>query len=441
MDKKHLKVIIIILIMLSVSISTSFASKLVDSKVAKNSESDYRYVIEVNGKYGLIDKAGKIILKPKYGMIGDFHEGMAPVCNYVYDGDGEPSETHCGAINTNGELNIPLLYDSSFNFYNGLAYVEKNKQSFLINKNGKIIARNLFFGPEKQITVESTGFKNGKALAYSSDSNKMGVINQEGKFIIKPLYDQVWGFTDGVAIFAQGESPLNRLYGFIDINGHEISSAKYLEASNFADGLAYVMLSRNNSKVETGYIDKKGKLVFKNTYKNIEGPYYYEYSFHDGMVANPECNYMNKQGEVIFGLKELGLKPASSASSPDKCTDFNEDLLKVLYSKNNFVGFLDKKGNLVIKTESKNVEDFSEGLVAIEKNGKWGFVDKTGKFVIKPIFDNPLLSFDPPQSDPRDIIQAVPTLSFKDGLAFVCQGNICGYIDKSAKFIWSKKVR
>lgn len=394
-DRKFILIGLMLLTILSIGITVSCAEKNVSGK-------DYRCVIEVDSKYGLIDKTGKIILKPIYDMIGQFHEGMASVCNYVYDEEGEPSETYCGAININGELKIPLIYDYSFNFYNGLAYVEKNQQYFLIDKGGKIVKKNLPYAFEK-------------FNIYASNSK------------------------NGISMFTKGDIP-NRLYGFRKVNGHEISPDKYLDASDFSDGLAYVMLSKNNSIVETGYIDKAGKLAFKNTYKYINGPYYYRYSFHDGMVASPECNYMNKQGKLIFGLKELGLKPASSVGEPDMCTDFNENLLKVLYSKNNFVGFLNKNGNLVIKTESKNVEDFSEGLVAVEKNGKWGFMNKKGKIVIQPVFDHPILSFDPPQSDPRNINQAVSTLSFKDGLAFACQGIICGYIDKTGKFIWTKKI-
>jgi len=41
---------------------------------------DYLYLIEVNGKYGYINKSGKEIVKPKYDWAEDFSEGFGAVC-------------------------------------------------------------------------------------------------------------------------------------------------------------------------------------------------------------------------------------------------------------------------------------------------------------------------------------------------------------------------
>lgn len=85
-------------------------------------------------------------------------------------------------------------------------------------------------------------------------------------------------------------------------------------------------------------------------------------------------------------------------------------------------GFIDKKGNLVIKPKFDNAADFSEGLAAVRANrGLWGFIDRTGDFVI------------PPQYDWAE--------SFSEGLALVKLGDKYGYIDKTQRFIIEPQFR
>ena len=79
-------------------------------------------------------------------------------------------------------------------------------------------------------------------------------------------------------------------------------------------------------------------------------------------------------------------------------------------------GFIDKTGKWVILPQFDYVEDFSEGLAAVEVGKKIGYVDTTGKMVISPQFKK------------RDV------MSFHEGLAVVeieeDNGYTkCGYID------------
>ena len=87
------------------------------------------------------------------------------------------------------------------------------------------------------------------------------VVNQKGEFIVKPEYDYISFsfFKDGMLLVAiENGSEIDRLYGFVDINGNKIVPPKYTEANDFSDGMAYVLISRKNGKVTTGYLNKKG---------------------------------------------------------------------------------------------------------------------------------------------------------------------------------------
>ncbi|WP_369788463.1 WG repeat-containing protein [Rouxiella sp. WC2420] len=50
-------------------------------------------------------------------------------------------------------------------------------------------------------------------------------------------------------------------------------------------------------------------------------------------------------------------------------------------------GFLDNRGQLVIKPVFEQVGDFHYGLAAAKLKGKWGYIDIAGKWAIQPTFD------------------------------------------------------
>lgn len=50
-------------------------------------------------------------------------------------------------------------------------------------------------------------------------------------------------------------------------------------------------------------------------------------------------------------------------------------------------GFLDNRGQLVIKPLFEQVRDFHYGLAAAKLKGKWGYIDATGNWAIQPTFD------------------------------------------------------
>jgi hypothetical protein len=51
------------------------------------------------------------------------------------------------------------------------------------------------------------------------------------------------------------------------------------------------------------------------------------------------------------------------------------------------IGYMDKKGTVVIPAIYLNGTDFSEGLAAVRHNGYYGYIDMSGNFVIPPRYD------------------------------------------------------
>lgn len=91
----------------------------------KHRFSDGLALVSLNGKYGFIDKTGKVAIPLKYDVAKDFSEGLAAVCLDAW-----------GYIDPTGRVVIPLNYDCAEPFENGNATVSLNGAEFVIDKNG-----------------------------------------------------------------------------------------------------------------------------------------------------------------------------------------------------------------------------------------------------------------------------------------------------------------
>ena len=165
-----------------------------------------------------------------------------------------------------------------------------------------------------------------ESLVCVRRNGNWGFINEEGKEVVKPIYDNAHCFSEGLA-----RVEINDKWGFINKDGEEVIKPIYDLVGNFSEGLARV---KKNDKC--GLINKKGEEVVKPIYDYI-------YDFEEGL-ASVEIN--------------------------DKW------------------GFINKDGEEVIKPIYDDVCDFQYGLARVQKIGKYGLVNKEGKEVVKPIYND-----------------------------------------------------
>ncbi len=336
------------------------------------------YPIEVNGKYGYINRLGKVVVKPQYNSAEDFSEGFGSVCKNT----NKNKQTQCGFVNVNGQEIIPLTFTSALNFSEGLSLVSKDEKYFYINKKGEIAISN-----PKYSFIE--GFSEG--LAPVEIENKWGFIDRTGNIVIKPKYDMVGNFHNGLA-----------MAGFIKENDNWV---------------AHIV----------GYLNKNGKFIIK---PESIGPY--QYDFNEGVVAIQHndmtpCEFKDTHGKVIFNIQKLGYNNMLDGAC---VSNFYEGLLAVnIDYKINKWGYINKEGKLVFQTvipispHETIPEDFyyplgsfSEGLATYYANGKYGYLDKRWNIKIKTQFDE--------------------ASGFYHDLASVKLKNKYGYIDKTGKFVW-----
>lgn len=194
-----------------------------------------------NGKYGFVDKAGKIAIAPSYQEAHSFGDGLALV----------KQNGKFGFIDKTGKMVIAPTYQDAWSFWEGRAKVAQNGKFGFIDKTGKMV-----IAP----TYAATGnwFEDGLVVVKSG--NKFGFIDKNGKTIIKPQFDLAKDFSEGLALVGNktGKTDANKeplyKYGFIDKTGKVVIKIQYDLASDFVKGAAFV--------IEGGqvyYIDKNGK--------------------------------------------------------------------------------------------------------------------------------------------------------------------------------------
>jgi hypothetical protein len=215
-----------------------------------------------DGKTSYIDKNGKIVFtlanrQPvTFGEIlqfqpFNFSEGR---CRVVYDyKDNGFSFTggKWGFIDKTGKIAVQPQYDSVFNYQNGYAAVKRNGKLGFVNKEGKVVI---------PIVYDNVGaFRNGMVVVYNK--GKYGVIDSLNKIILPLSYDAPPSYDSADGFFIVKK---DGKFGFVDKNNRLIIPVKYQSASHFSNGLARV-----ESGYQYGYINKSNKAVIPIKYYSI----------------------------------------------------------------------------------------------------------------------------------------------------------------------------
>lgn len=287
-------------------------------------------------------------------------------------------------VDRNGNILIDVAdYQSVGNFSEGLAAVQsKDYRKGFIDKSGNLVIKPQFY--------EAGAFSEGLAIVKIHEGgsvfqpdDKWGAIDKIGQIVFEMSCDRLYGFSEGVAVGKKG----NELF-FIDKTGKKMLSLstdkvqlEYSGNQKFSEGL---LVACDVKTKKCGFMDKTGKFVIEPKFHNAS--FFSEGLARVSIIKDHEeyLGFINHRGEYVIPPKfDIDCDFLRSA------TDFSEELASLIdgpptMTKDPDFIFIDKTGNIVLKTEFFRAEPFHEGLAVVwdANREKYGFIDKSGKVVI-----------------------------------------------------------
>jgi hypothetical protein len=224
-------------------------------------------------------------------------------------------------------------------------------------------------------------------------NEKWGYVDNSGKILINPQFDEAFLFADGLALVKTAGK-----YGYIDKDGNVIINPMYMEAMSFRNGKALVV----GENTYPTFINKKGEIIF--TVNEADECRHFSEDLA-AFKSNFKWGFIDESGKIIINAQF------------DRVGDFSEGLAMIGNegSPKMLFGYINKKGEMTINPQFDQANEFIDGMALVKLNDKYGYIDTEGKFIINAQFD-----------------EAAP---FADGLARVKVGDKYGFIDKSGKIV------
>ena len=278
------------------------------------------YPVNIDGKYGYIDRKGKIVIKPSWQFGYPFHEGRAMIVNNGLYGfidetgkvvvepvyffahefsDGRASveivEGDAGFIDRQGKKISSEKYIEArpFSKSSGLAAVKFEQGFGYVDKSFEVIIQPAYVNTG----VFSEG--RGRVVLKSGDGYKTGYVDEKGEWVVNAEYDEGRDFSNGLAAIRKG-----KLWGYVDLYGNVVIPIVYKKALSFSEleGLAVV---QDEDSGNFGFIDKKGSYKIKPQYREAG-------SFSEGLAYVKMIEgklvrkgYINVSGKVEFYTEEV----------------------------------------------------------------------------------------------------------------------------------------
>ena len=342
-DNKKLKQISIIVIIAIILITAITGVIIVINKSKENyelekiSNEDINYYkIMSNGKSGIIDKTGKVIIEPKYNTI-KLPNPKKPIFICIYDYNAVSGEYKTKVLN---EKNEEIL---------------KNYENVNTIDIKEVVS---------SIPYEKT------VLQYQKDG-KYGIINFEGKIIIKPIYEEIRNMP-----YREGELIVKKQgkYGVVSINGGKLLDCKYdyITGDNYyseekkyeLDGYI-VGINNEDGKMQYGYINNKREQILDVEFDKI-------YRMND--VKDDENIYLlaEKDGKIqLYKNNKLLL------DNNYQSINYSEDSKLLILQKDGGYGVTDLNGKQILSVDYEQIRIPGDYIIAI-KDGKQVIFDLVG---------------------------------------------------------------
>lgn len=276
------------------------------------------------------------------------------------------------------------VYNMADSFYSNITKVSKNSMWALCDTNGypitgykweamgdissplipaKINGLWGYVSPEGEEKIpyqfsKADSFSEGLARVLTQDG-KYAYIEESGEIKFISPFDYSFKLSGGAIC-----GSTNNLYGFCDSDGNVIIEPQYVMAFDFSEGLAAVM-----SGEKWGYITTYGAY-------QVAPSYTYASDFNNGYAV---CSLASGYGII------------NSSGKRTSAFDFDyigeaDDEGRFPAKRGDVSGYIDYKGNWILKTDYDFCYTYTDGVARVFKEGLWGYINEDGKEIVSPIF-------------------------------------------------------
>lgn len=279
-----------------------------------------------------------------------------------------------GLKDKKGKVIVKPKYDNVGKFSEGFATVQIGDKMSFINSLGKEIIPFTTYSYvgyfDKGICAVNIGgnLKEFNQVEWGAQeaSGKWGFIDKTGKVVIPIIYDWVFAFEGDFAVYK-----LKNKWGFINKKNEEVVPAKYdlirFDLFDFSKNTLY--MAKLNGK--HCYLDKTGKEIVPPIYDELFG-----FKKENGLSKvriDKLLGYINKKGETII---KVNYEEISSFSQV------------MVVKQNNKWGIIDSLENIIIPFEYDALDKSGSAPIRASKNNKWGCIDLKGNELIPFIYDS-----------------------------------------------------
>ena len=219
-----------------------------------------------------------------------------------------------------------------------------------------------YYPDTKDFTAEYFLYKHGDRYLEQTLDLKFGLLNEDGKRIIKPEFDAISNLKEDSIYYAKSSNG----YSFITKSGKIMNAndIRFEEINDMSEEFIGVKIDGR-----WGFVDINGKLRVANQYDNI-GVY------NEGLAPikiMDRWGYIDKREDII-------IQPAY-----DTVYTFKGGLCEVV--KKGKFGLMNAKGKITLECEYDNLIPLKTGGFLSLKDNKYGLVSSEGRLLILPKFD------------------------------------------------------
>ena len=390
------------------------------------------YTIYENGKWGVINTKGEVIIEPTYDemIIIPNCEEKVFICTQKVDYDSKTYETKViddkeKELFTNYDK-VEVLYNHDENnnlwYEKGVLKVQKDGKYGLINLTGRELLE--CTNDDIQVLVGT------KTVFITTQNSKKGLVDNLGKQIIENKYDEITSLTteyENGFIVKNDEGK----YGIINYDGTTALEEKYDEIKNIYGNNMFVVKQNDSWKIvntdeevfldgkfdDVKSIDGKNIIIVKeqkmgvidiNEQEKIEPIYEkLEYAFSNNYIAKKDNKYgiisLENEEKLPFTynyikyVKEGNFIQAETENLQSELIDsqFNVKAQGIINEVNNNKNYIKirvgeeyKYYNFKLE-EKQNTEILLANTIFLsKKDGKYGYVNNNGIVVVDYIYDD-----------------------------------------------------